>query len=120
MFEVKIKDSFDAAHNLVKAGANKSCEKLHGHRYFVVVKFRCYELNEVGMAIDFTIAKDALRKVLNKLDHQYLNELEAFQNKNTTAEHIARYIYHEIKDEIQEIYSVSVWESETACATYAQ
>ena len=120
MFEVKIKDSFDAAHNLTKAGANKKCENLHGHRYFVVVKFRCYELNEVGMAIDFTIAKEALKKVIKTLDHKYLNELEPFLNKNTTAEHIARYIYHEIKSDIQEIYSVSVWESESACATYIQ
>ena len=120
MFEVKIKDSFDAAHNLTKAGANKSCERLHGHRYMVVVKFRCYELNDVGMAIDFTVAKQALRKVVDTLDHKYINEIDAFKGKNTTAEHIARYIYHSIKEDIQEIYSVSVWESENACATYAQ
>jgi len=120
MFEVTIKDHFDAAHNLTKAGVNKSCENLHGHRYSVEVKFRCYELNEVGMAIDFTLAKSVIKNVLDGLDHKYLNELEQFKNKNTTAEHVARYVYHQIKEEIPEIYSVSVWESERACATYAQ
>lgn len=120
MFEILVKDKFDAAHNLMKAGVNKSCENLHGHCYNVDVVFRCYELNEVGMAIDFTVAKQALRKVINKLDHKYLNELEPFENRNTTAECIARYIYHEIKEDIQEIYSVSVWESANSCATYNQ
>lgn len=120
MFEVLVKDRFDAAHNLVRAGVNKSCENLHGHCYKVDVVFRCYELNEVGMAIDFTLAKQALRKVIVKLDHKYLNELEPFKDRNTTAECIARYIYHQIKEDIQEIYSVSVWESDTSCATYNQ
>jgi 6-pyruvoyltetrahydropterin/6-carboxytetrahydropterin synthase len=55
MYIIAVEKSFDAAHYL--RGYGGKCEKLHGHRFKVVVRLKCRELNEVGLAYDFTDLK---------------------------------------------------------------
>jgi len=116
MFEIQIQDKFDSAHNL--RGYNGPCENLHGHCYKVVAIFRFEQLDELGMAMDFTIAKKHLKEIVDFLDHTYLNELEPFLVKNPTAENIAYYIHRQLKSNINELYSISIWETTNSCATY--
>lgn len=47
------------------------CGRLHGHTYAINVKISG-ELDEKGIIIDFTILKDALRKIIGTLDHRIL------------------------------------------------
>ncbi len=74
------------------------------------------------MAIDFKILKSGLKDILDELDHKHLNELDVFKKENPSAENIARFIYEGLKafsgkkDVV--VKSVSVWESDTSCATY--
>ena len=74
------------------------------------------------MAADFKLLKAKLKNVLKKLDHAYLNKTAAFRRQNPSAENISRYIYGELKKSIRQknlsVKSVSVWESDTSCATY--
>jgi len=116
MYEIKIKDTFDAAHCL--RNYEGSCQRLHGHTYRVNVCFRFDSLDESGMAVDFRKAKGILKEIIDHLDHQYINELPEFITQNPTAENIAQFIFDRIKPECKEIYSVSVWETATSCATY--
>ncbi|MBO7392703.1 MAG: 6-carboxytetrahydropterin synthase QueD [Abditibacteriota bacterium] len=118
MYRIRIEDTFDAAHNLRNYPG--SCRNLHGHTYRVRVEFLCRELDEMGMAIDFRVAKPALRKVLERLDHNYINELPEFAEQNPTAENIARFIYNEIKPEIPELCSVTLWETPTSSVIYTE
>ena len=76
-----------------------------------------------GLAVDFSVLKEALKDVLEGLDHKYLNEdVEYFKNNNPSAENIAKYVFDAIKGEVKEtaISRVSVWESEDAKATYSE
>ena len=75
-----------------------------------------------GLLIDFKVIKDATKKVLNALDHQFLNELGPFIEMNPSSENIARYIYesltNQLNDDNVKVSKVTAWESDSACATY--
>jgi 6-pyruvoyltetrahydropterin/6-carboxytetrahydropterin synthase len=118
MFEVTVEDSFSAAHYL--AGHKGKCEKLHGHNYRVKVSAAAKELNDQGMVVDFGILKDEIKKNIQKLDHSFLNELEAFSDGRPTAERIAYHIYCRLKDSLPavQIRKVVVFETEKNSAVF--
>ncbi len=116
MFEIKVKTDFSAAHNL-RNYAGK-CENLHGHNWIVEAVFRYAKTDKDGLAVDFRIAKDALKGIIEPLDHSYLNDLKFFRKVNPTSENIAKFIYDGLKKKNKNIKFVSVWENERSCATY--
>jgi len=70
MYRICVRRHFDAAHAL--RGYQGRCENLHGHRYEVVACVRKRELNEIGLAFDFTEFKRELDAILDGLDHRNL------------------------------------------------
>jgi 6-pyruvoyltetrahydropterin/6-carboxytetrahydropterin synthase len=66
---------FDAAHRLEPYEG--SCSKVHGHRWAVKVeigRFGRDDLDEAGLAFDFHDLRQLVDKVLELLDHEYVNE----------------------------------------------
>jgi len=122
MYEVMVEGSFSAAHNL--RGYKKKCEELHGHNWKVRVGIQSEKLDGIGMLIDFREVRDYLERILEKLDHKYLNEISHFKMTNPTSENIARFIYNELKNQLKSshyrVSKVTVWESDTTSATYFQ
>lgn len=116
MYEIKVRSTFSAAHNL--RNYKGKCENLHGHNWRVEAVFAYESLAKDGLAVDFKEAKGLLRTVLKKLDHSHLNKTGIFKKINPTSENIAKSIYDEIKKKNKNISSVSVWENDTSCATY--
>ncbi len=120
MYEIKVHSSFAAAHQLNNYGGK--CERLHGHNWKVEVYVLTSELNEVGLAIDFKDVKNALGDVLEKFDHQNLNDLVEFQHDNPSSENVARLIHGELSDLLSPrgvtVGKISVWESDVCCASY--
>jgi len=124
MYELSIEDHFSAAHNL--HNYKGKCENLHGHNYRVQVYIRGEKLDKSGLLADFVDLKKALKKVLDKLDHQYLNELSPFDKLNPTAENISKYIYDKLnllfahRSSLFAVSKVTVWESDTSSASYTE
>jgi 6-pyruvoyltetrahydropterin/6-carboxytetrahydropterin synthase len=120
MYQVHVRRHFDAAHAL--CGYQGKCENLHGHRYEVVVSLKRQELDEVGMAFDFTLLKQELDAILERFDHHNLNETPPFDCLNPSAENIARTIYEELKARLPQsgMSYVEAWESPDAWATYSE
>jgi len=120
MYQVHVRRHFDAAHAL--RGYHGKCENLHGHRYEVVVCIQRRELDQVGLAYDFTALKRALDHLLERFDHHHLNETPPFDVINPSAENIARVIYQELAACLPEagIRYVEAWESPDAWATYSE
>ena len=121
MYELTVKSEFEAAH-FIKNYPGK-CARLHGHNWIVEAVAQGSQLNELGILIDFKILKAELNKILDELDHQYLNELEIFKTKNPTAENLAKEIFEKLS--VSEIFSgtakltaVKVYESPKSCVTY--
>ncbi len=121
MYELMIEDTFSAAHQL--RGYKGECEKLHGHNWRVQVYVIADRLNEIDIAIDFHELKDYLNEILSLLDHKFLNDVFPFTEKNPSSENIAKWIFDSMKKKLQvyegvRIIAVTVWESDTASATY--
>jgi 6-pyruvoyltetrahydropterin/6-carboxytetrahydropterin synthase len=120
MYTLKVKGHFSSAHNL--RGYTGKCEELHGHNWHVELMVSSGDLDGLGMVADFTELKDALNRVLALLDHRYLNEMDSFKEVNPTSENLARYIYEKVDGMLPKlnVSSVTVWETDSASATYSK
>lgn len=118
MHSVKVEAVFSSAHNL--RGYRGKCEELHGHNWKVEVVAAKPKLDKTGMVLDFKCLKKKLNKVLERLDHKYLNNLTYFKKVNPTSENIAKYIYDCLKSQVSSIKSVTVWENNASSATYEE
>ena len=122
MYHLTIHTHFAAAHNLINYQGD--CENLHGHNWKVEVTVSAEELDDAGLAIDFKILKKETNNILDRLDHKYLNDLDAFKDISPSSEHIARYLFEELakvlNDDNVNVEMVNVWESDYACASYTQ
>ncbi|MCL4491400.1 MAG: 6-carboxytetrahydropterin synthase QueD [Nitrospirae bacterium] len=120
MYELMIETGFAAAHQL--RGYKGKCENLHGHNWRVQVYVTADKLNEIDLAIDFHDLKKIVNEVIAPLDHAYLNDVFPFTERNPSSENIARWIFDSMRKKLAEctaeISAVTVWESETASATY--
>ena len=124
MFELTVIVEFEAAHRIV--GYPGKCNRLHGHNWSIEVSVAGTKLNGLGMLVDFKELKQEVNKIMDRLDHQYLNELPIFQeNNNPTAENIAIYIYNELEtsplfEATCKVKTVKVWESQKSAVSYSK
>jgi len=122
MYRLTIHTHFAAAHNLINYQGD--CENLHGHNWKVEVTVSARQLDKAGLGIDFKILKAETKRMLDRLDHKYLNELPFFQGVSPSSENIARFLFEELggifnNDNIR-VDRVNVWESDYACASYSE
>jgi 6-pyruvoyltetrahydropterin/6-carboxytetrahydropterin synthase len=121
MFEVTIEQTFAAGHAL--RNYHGKCENVHGHNYRCQVTLEGAELDHTGLLMDFVALKRTLQSVIDRLDHQWLNDLPPFDVLNPSAENIAKYIYDEVNKGIGgqadvRLGLVRLWETDTSSATY--
>jgi len=123
MFEITVEDTFAAGHYL--RNYRGKCENPHGHNYKVRVTLAGNELDKAGLLLDFKDLKEAMRHVVDRLDHQMINDLEPFVTLNPSAENIARYFYEQTNSRLQSatqgrvrVKDVTIWETDTTTATY--
>jgi 6-pyruvoyltetrahydropterin/6-carboxytetrahydropterin synthase len=120
MFHIFIKSHFSAGHHLRDYPGN--CERPHGHNWKVEVTVKATKLDKLGMGIDFRVVKNAVKEVLDTLDHRDLNEHSGFQAINPSSENIAAYIFRNLQKDLTSdrygVYSVTVCETENSGVTY--
>jgi 6-pyruvoyltetrahydropterin/6-carboxytetrahydropterin synthase len=121
MFEVTIEETFAAGHAL--RNYRGKCENVHGHNYRCQVTLEGEELDEIGLLVDFVELKRVVHGVLDRMDHQWLNEFPPFDKLNPSAENMARYIYEQVNEGVKpregvRVGLVRLWETDTAHATY--
>jgi 6-pyruvoyltetrahydropterin/6-carboxytetrahydropterin synthase len=119
MYTVRIEDGFAAAHFLARY--HGKCEKLHGHNYRVLVTAAGTKLDDGGMLLDFGIMKEALRKVIQEIDHTSLNDHPAFADGCPSAERIAHFIYDQMHAALPDarLTLVEVFETDRNRATFS-
>lgn len=120
MFEVSIDYSFSAGHAL--RGYKGKCENVHGHNYKVRVTVEGEELDSIGLLVDFVDLRRAVKAIVERLDHRFLNDLPPFDQLNPSAENIARYFCQELQPDVNRngvrLQSVAVWETDSSFAIY--
>ena len=121
MFEVTIQESFAAGHAL--RNYRGKCENVHGHNFKVQVVIEGETLDHAGLLVDFLDVKSAMREIIERLDHVFLNDIEPFTVKNPSAENIAEYFFAEMRRLLKtsvpvRVREVKIWETDIQCATY--
>ncbi len=94
MFQVTIEETFAAGHAL--RNYHGRCENVHGHNYRCQVMVEGAELDDNGLLVDFVELKKVVHGVLDRMDHQWLNDFPPFDKLNPSAENMARYIYEQV------------------------
>ena len=122
MYQITIETHFSSAHRLIDY--NGECERLHGHNWNVKIIVASEVLDHLGMVMDFRDLKANTKLLIDKFDHQYLNEIPPFTEINPTTENIAKYLYDElsktINTELIKVSMVEIWESPTCSASYTK
>lgn len=124
MFEVSVQQTFAAGHAL--RNYKGKCENVHGHNYRIQITVTGEQLNSIGLLVDFVEIKREMRAVIDRLDHQFINDLSPFDIINPSAENLAKYFYDEVSKVVEagaaevpvKISHVTVWETDTSVAVY--
>jgi len=123
MYEITVEREFSSGHYL--RNYHGRCENPHGHNYKVRITLSGAELDEAGLLLDFKLLKQVMRPVIERIDHQMLNDLEPFTTVNPSAENIARYFYDQTNQQLAEmtqgrvrVKDCTIWETSTSSATY--
>jgi 6-pyruvoyltetrahydropterin/6-carboxytetrahydropterin synthase len=68
-----------------------------------------------------------MKHVIDRLDHQMLNDIEPFRVLNPSAENIARYFYDQASARLNSVTNgrvgvkdVTIWETDTTTARYSE
>lgn len=118
-FEVSKEYFWAGAHYL--RDYNGPCERMHGHNWKVRVYVRCNKRDEQGLVVDFKHLERELLTIRNRLDHQVVNEVPPFDERNPCAENLALYFMEELgkifDTERTWVSRVMIWETDYSIAT---
>ena len=119
VFNISKRFTFDAAHHLTGVQEDHPCGKLHGHTYTVEVEVRGTKDLKTGWVIDYSEIKEAVKPLVNQLDHSYLNDIEDL--KFTTAEELSVWFWERVKPRLENLYRISMIETPTSrCDFYGE
>ncbi|MGB6303060.1 MAG: 6-carboxytetrahydropterin synthase QueD [Acidobacteriaceae bacterium] len=123
MYEVTVEAGFSAGHYL--RNYRGKCENPHGHNYKVRITLRGRELDVAGLVLDFKQLKQVMRPVIDRLDHQMINDLAPFTELNPSAENLAHYFFDETNVQLRDmtegrvtVKDCTIFETDTTTATY--
>jgi len=125
VYEVTVDDTFAAGHFL--RNYKGKCENPHGHNYKVRVTLAGRELDKAGLLLDFKDLREVMKHVIDRLDHQMINEIESFTKLTPSAENLAKYFYDETNVRLKNVTSgrvfvkdVTIYETDTTTAKYSE
>jgi 6-pyruvoyltetrahydropterin/6-carboxytetrahydropterin synthase len=123
MYEVTVEAGFSSGHYL--RNYHGRCENPHGHNYKVRVTLVGAALDATGLLLDFKMLKQVMRPVIDRIDHQMLNDLEPFTTLNPSAENLAHYFWEQTNEQLAEmtagrvrVKDCTIWETDTTSATF--
>lgn len=125
MYEVTVEDTFAAGHYL--RNYKGKCENPHGHNYKVRVTLAGRELDKAGLLLDFKDLREVIKQVIDRLDHQMINEVEPFTRLNPSAENLAKYFFDETSSHLGQatggrvrVKDVTIFETDSTTAKYGE
>ena len=125
MFEVTVEAGFSSGHYL--RNYRGKCENPHGHNYKVRVTLAGKDLDKAGLLLDFKDLREVMKHVIERLDHQMINDVTPFTELNPSAENLAKYFFDETNGRLRTVTSgrvhvkdVTVFETDTTTAKYSE
>lgn len=110
------KFAFDSAHFLPNVPEGHKCKNMHGHTYNLTVYLEGDLDTELQWVMDFKELKDVVKPVIERIDHQLLNDIEGLENP--TAERIVVWIWEQIQAKLPLLSKLELNETPTSGAIY--
>jgi 6-pyruvoyltetrahydropterin/6-carboxytetrahydropterin synthase len=131
MLYITRREHFSASHKLVNDSLSNDenenlfgkCYSLHGHNYYMEVTLAGSVNPESGYVMDLKKLNVILmEKIINKVDHKFLNEVDMFKNIIPTTENMAKVFWDELKDSLlgdnYKLFSIKLYETEKNYVIY--
>ena len=109
--------TFEAAHSLPTFPEGHKCRRLHGHSFKLAIVAEGEVDPARGYLIDYADLKAACAPILERLDHQHLNEIEGLENP--TSEVLAHWIWQRLKPSLPLLSRIIVDETCTSTCEYS-
>lgn len=108
--------TFESAHYLPNVPNGHKCGRMHGHSYTVEVHVRGPVDEHSGFVQDFGDISGAFAPIEKQLDHRLLNEIDGLENP--TSEHLARWMWARLSNELPLLHAIVVSETPRSRCTY--
>lgn len=115
MFKIVKEFHCCSSHQLIGLPDEHPCSRNHGHNYIIKVELKSETLNEVGFVVDYRELGVIKEFIDDNMDHQFLNDVFAF---NPTAENMCKFLYEKFHTIFPEISAVEVSETPKTNARY--
>jgi 6-pyruvoyltetrahydropterin/6-carboxytetrahydropterin synthase len=119
LFTISVQTSFWAPHQLRLPDGQK--EKSHSHNWLVQATVSSSQLNKMGICFDFNKLKTILISITDTLTNGQIEDNPYFQQNNSSAELLAKYIYERLEQQLPEelnLESVTVTEEPGCSASF--
>ena len=113
--QITKKFRFESAHVLPKVSDGHQCGRLHGHSYELEVTVAGSLDEELGWVMDFADISDAVKPLVEELDHRLLNEITGLENP--TCEIMVGWIAARLAKSLPGLTSVKVSETPSSSCT---
>lgn len=128
MYTVLVRDHIMIAHSF-NGTVFGPAQRLHGATFVIDVEFRRPDVDADGIVVDIGRASETLRRILGDVNYHNLDEIPAFQGRNTTTEFMAKFVFDTMAQAIAkgdlgpnasgiESVKVTLHESHIASASY--
>ncbi len=107
---------FEAAHFLPKVPPTHKCARMHGHSYRVAISVEGEVDAELGWLYDHSRISEAMKPIVEELDHRPLNEVPGLENP--TIEHLSAWLWRRLEGHCPGLCEIVVYETPTVRCSY--
>ena len=107
---------FESAQTLPKLPPGHKCAQMHGHSFKVEISVRGEVNPETGWVYDHAEISRAMKPLVDRLDHAYLNDLPGLENP--TIENMAAWFWAKLSPLLPGLCEIIIHETPTARCVY--
>lgn len=107
---------FEAAQALPHFPPGHKCRNVHGHSFKVTISVSGPVDPQTGIFYDHARISEAMRPILQQLDHAYLNDLPGLENP--TIELMARWLWEKLAPQLPGLAEIILHETPRARCIY--
>ncbi len=107
---------FESAQSLPLFPPGHKCRQVHGHSFKLTVAVRGEVDETSGILYDHALISQAMRPIVEQLDHAYLNDIPGLENP--TIERISRWLWEKLAPQLPGLYELVLHETPRARCIY--
>ncbi len=107
---------FEAAHALPSLPAGHKCRSIHGHSFKIIITVEGEVDPEIGWIYDHKNISDAMKPLIDAVDHQLLNEVEGLEKP--TIELMCAWFWRRLEKKLPGLVEITLHETPFASCSF--